>query len=73
MSKNIPEQGYCATRALYPETTEQPSGSYNFSRIDTVNLFFELQPKLAPETTEFIVFGRNWNIVRYHDGLAFAF
>jgi hypothetical protein len=67
---DIPEAFvYCFPFALYPENTEQPSGSCNFSRIDTVNLIFELQPELAAETVMFIVFGRNWNIFRYRQGL----
>ena len=79
---NIPDTFvYCWSAALHPEEA-QPSGSVNFSRIDNVELTFEMQdgidqlPNLKrdsgrPVSGDFtiVVFARSWNILRYREGL----
>lgn len=65
----IPENFiYCYSFALFPEEP-QPSGSMNGSRIDNIELIIELQADLTGQTVTILVFGRNWNIMRYRDGL----
>lgn len=65
----IPESFvYSYSFALHPEEP-QPSGSMNASRIDNVELILELQDELADEDVEIMVFGRNWNVFRYREGL----
>lgn len=59
---------YLFSFALHPEQA-QPSGSVNFSRIDTVELLLEIQKQLADEELQVIVFARNWNVFRYREGL----
>lgn len=59
---------YCYSFALWPQEP-QPSGSANFSRIKDVTMNVNLQPGLELERTTFILFGRNWNLLRYKDGL----
>lgn len=69
---NIPQAYvYCYSFALHPEEP-QPSGSCNFSRIDHVDLNLELQEGLKNEQVVVLVYARNWNIMRYRDGLAGA-
>jgi hypothetical protein len=87
---NIPKAFvYCYSFALYPEEP-QPSGSCNFSRIDNIELTFDMQVgldvaptppfpdastmascQLQPVTGDFtvMVYARNWNILRYREGL----
>lgn len=66
---NIPDAFvYVYSFALFPEEP-QPSGSANFSRIDNVELQIELQDEIKDEDVTCFVFGRNWNIFRYRDGL----
>jgi hypothetical protein len=60
---------YCYSFGLHPEEA-QPSGSCNFSRIDNVEMILDLQHALQSEDVEVLVFGRNWNIFRYREGLA---
>jgi hypothetical protein len=55
--------------ALSPESIE-PSGSANFSRIDSVDLNLELQAEFASEPAELFVFARSWNILSFSSGLA---
>ncbi len=59
---------YSYSFALYPEEAH-PSGSLNMSRIDTAVLNVTLQPELATEQVALYVFGRNWNILRFREGL----
>jgi len=59
---------YCYSFALHPEDS-QPSGSANFSRIDTVELIFDLQDGLNGEEVSVIVFAVNWQVFRYRQGL----
>lgn len=61
---------YCYSFALNPEDA-QPSGSVNMSRIDNCELLLDLQPELFQGDGEVtvMVFGRNWNIFRYREGL----
>jgi hypothetical protein len=73
---NIPETFvYCFSFALHPEA-HQPSGSCNFSRIDSVELVFDMQEELSqsatgrPEQVSILVFGRSFNVMRYREGLA---
>ena len=82
---NIPNSFvYCWSAALHPEEA-QPSGSVNFSRIDNVELVFEMQDGLSTPNSilsdgchptgcnngDFtaLVFARSWNILRYREGL----
>lgn len=67
----IPESHvYNFSFALHPEDTTSPSGSCNFSRIDNVTLKLALQEELGKEDIEVIVYARNWNLIRYRNGLA---
>lgn len=67
---NIPDGFiYNYSFALQPEDP-QPSGSSNWSRIDNVCFSLNLQPELASEPVEVIVFARNWNVLKFKDGLA---
>lgn len=59
---------YCYSFALWPQEP-QPSGSANFSRIQDVNLNVTVQGGLENERTTLILFARNWNLLRYRDGL----
>ncbi len=59
---------YVYSFAINPEDP-QPSGSVNLSRIDNTELLLDLQDELCDENTCIIVFGRNWNIFRYREGL----
>lgn len=54
--------------ALQPEQA-QPSGSANFSRLDTVYLNLGLQQALNGTDTTIIVYARNWQVFRYRQGL----
>jgi hypothetical protein len=71
---NIPSTYvYSYSFALHPEDA-QPSGSCNFSRIDNIELTFEMQDGVGGTNggstdVQVIVFARNWNVVRYRDGL----
>lgn len=55
--------------AISPESIE-PSGSANFSRIDSVDLNLQLQEEFANEPAELFVFARSWNILSFSAGLA---
>jgi hypothetical protein len=59
---------YCYSFALFPET-DQPSGSVNLSRIDSIEMQLCLQPAIQKEDIQLLVFARTWNILRYKDGL----
>lgn len=63
---------YCYSFALNPEDA-QPSGSVNLSRIDNVELLLDLQKELFQNDPNaevtVMVFGRNWNVFRYREGL----
>jgi hypothetical protein len=67
---NIPDTFvYVFSFALHPEDTVSPSGSCNFSRIDHVDLHLELQPGLAREQVTVLCYARNWNVLRFREGL----
>lgn len=69
---NIPDGFiYNYSFALSPEDP-QPSGSSNWSRIDSINFSVDLQPELAAsgEPVDLIIFVRNWNVLKFKDGLA---
>lgn len=67
---NIPEACiYCYSFALYPEEA-QPSGSANFSRLESVQLILVFQQGLASEDLTVIVFSRSLNMIKYRDGVA---
>lgn len=70
---NIPDSYiYVYSFALHPEDPS-PSGSCNMSRIDHVDLTLKLQDDIcsgSKNTCHVIVFARNWNILRFRDGLA---
>lgn len=69
---NIPQGHiYCYSFALYPEDC-QPSGSLNFSRIDSVELNLLMQNNLTNATnasSSLVVYARNFNILRFKEGL----
>lgn len=68
---NVPQGHiYCYSFALHPEDC-QPSGSLNFSRIDSVELSLQLQSTLSTSNTgsDFVCYARNNNIVRFKEGL----
>merc|ERR1711977_86560 len=67
---NIPDCFiYCYSFALHPEEAT-PSGSCNMSRIDHVDLQLQLQDGLGKEQVSVLVFARNWNVLRFREGLA---
>lgn len=59
---------YCYSFALHPEEP-QPSGSLNFSRLDNVELIFDLQDALSEEQVTVNVYATNWNVLRFREGL----
>lgn len=66
----------CPTRGVYvysfcldPEDNLAPSGSFNFSRMDSVVLFLKLAPKIAASGTV-TVFARSHNILKVANGFA---
>jgi hypothetical protein len=66
---NIPDCFvYVYSFALHPEDAS-PSGSCNFSRIDHVDLNLQLQDGLGKEQVSVMVFARNWNVLRFKEGL----
>lgn len=66
---NIPDCFiYCFSFALHPEEAT-PSGSCNMSRIDHVDLSLQLQDGLGKEQVTVMVFARNFNILRFREGL----
>lgn len=67
---NIPDAFiYMYSFALHPEDPS-PSGSCNMSRIDHVDLQLQLQDGLNKEQVTVMVFARNWNVLRFREGLA---
>jgi hypothetical protein len=67
---NIPDAFvYTFSFALHPESFD-PSGSTNFSRIDHIELKLTLQPGLAREKVNVLIYARSLNILRFRDGLA---
>lgn len=54
--------------ALFPEGAN-PSGSCNMSRIDHCELRMKLQDGLEKDACTIMVFARNWNVLRFRDGL----
>ena len=70
---NIPEAYiYCMSFALNPESSLEPSGSCNLSRIDNIELVLDMQSALANETYTVFVFSRSWNLMRFREGVAGA-
>ena len=67
----IPESYvYCYSFAIAPETFEQPSGSINLSRLDSVEMQFEMTDGMQLDNYQIQVYARSYNIIRYKDGLA---
>lgn len=67
---NIPDCFiYVYSFALHPEDPS-PSGSCNMSRIDHVEMLVNLQEGMAREQATILVFARNWNVLRFREGLA---
>lgn len=65
----IPESCiYCYSFALYPEEA-QPSGSANFSRLESVTLILDLQDGLQHEDVTVIIFSRSLNLLKFRDGV----
>ena len=60
---------YVYSFALFPEDSV-PSGSCNMSRIDHCDLTLQLQESLGKEQTTIVVMARNWNVLRFREGLA---
>lgn len=59
---------YCYSFALYPEES-QPSGSANFSRLESVTLILDLQEGLQSEDVTVIIFSRSLNLLKFRDGV----
>jgi len=57
---------YCF--ALHPDEPN-PSGSLNFSRLDSCILELTLHETLVAVDVTFIVYARNWNVFSYIDGI----
>jgi hypothetical protein len=67
----IPESYvYCYSFAMAPELFEQPSGSINLSRLDAVEMQFEMSPGMEKSNFQIQVYARSYNILRYKDGLS---
>jgi hypothetical protein len=60
---------YCYSFALYPEEP-QPSGSANFSRLESVVLVIQFQEGLQTEDVAVLIFSRSLNLLRFRDGVA---
>ena len=70
---NIPDSFiYVMSFALMPESSLEPSGSCNLSRIDNIELVMEMQSALVNENYTVFIFARSWNIMRYKEGVAGA-
>lgn len=70
---NLPEAFiYCMSFALTPETSTDPSGSCNLSRIDNIELVLDMQSAIANESYTVFVFSRSWNLMRFREGVAGA-
>lgn len=69
---NIPQAYiYSYSFALHPEDNANPSGSLNFSRIDTAKLDMVFHDDLCTQSTQKIVriYARYWNVFNYADGI----
>ena len=60
---------YVYSFALQPESC-MPSGSLNFSRIDSTEFLVELSDLVAGEQITLLLFAINYNILRYRNGLS---
>jgi hypothetical protein len=60
---------YCYSFALYPEEA-QPSGSANFSRLESITLILDFQEGLQKEDVTVIIFSRSLNLLKFRDGVA---
>ena len=70
---NLPEAYiYTMCFALAPESSLEPSGSCNLSRIDNIELVLDMMPALANESYTVFVFARSWNLIRFREGVAGA-
>lgn len=58
---------YCYSLSLFPEQ-DQPSGSANFSRLDTAHLCVQLSPNV-PTQGRIRVFANSYNVLRIASGL----
>jgi hypothetical protein len=68
---NIPDAFiYVFSFALDAESSTSPSGTCNMSRLDHVELILDLQDSLSKETCTVFVFARNFNILRFREGVA---
>lgn len=59
---------YCFSFALHPQSAN-PSGALNWSRVDNVVLSLTLHDDIKNSEVEVFVFGRNWNVFSYLDGV----
>jgi hypothetical protein len=70
---NVPEYAInVMSFALNPESSSDPSGSCNLSRIDNIELVLEMQSALEGESYTVFVFSRSWNVLRFREGVAGA-
>lgn len=66
---NIPnEYIYTYSFALYPEDA-QPSGSLNFSRLDTATLTLNYSDVMTAVPAEVVIFAPYWNVFTYDGGV----
>ena len=61
---------YVYSFAIAPESWEQPSGQINLSRLDSVEMAFEMTDGMQLDNYQISVFARSYNILRFRDGLA---
>jgi len=59
---------YLYSFALKPEEV-QPSGSCNFSRIDSAYLNVENNPSSSRGLVEYVIYALNWNVLRIQSGM----
>jgi hypothetical protein len=59
---------YCYSFAMFPESASQPSGSINYSKLDTSQLNFKLHPNATNGRIK--VMAISWNVLRISNGLA---
>jgi hypothetical protein len=59
---------YCYSFAMFPESASQPSGSINYSKLDTSQLSFKLHANATNGRIK--VLAVSWNVLRISNGLA---
>jgi hypothetical protein len=61
---------YCLSFALEPESPIQPSGTTNFSRLDSQELYVVIdQTYPIDQVFNFYLYGINWQVLRFMGGI----